>query len=278
MEARNLGSVKFTINDAQDGYPCRSVERVLTEEESICLTQDGFLLRAGLFDAATLDRFRCALDEVEARDASRADPLYRSDQGSIYLRWLLTKDRRFFPFNRQPKLVAIARAMLGPQIKLDDADARITFPDVEDGIGWHIHLRRVPDPVPPFFCYPHAIHFLLYLDDIGEREGALCVLPGSHRDLPRRVPANSRDDLPGQVLLHPQAGDVVLTHGNLWHRAAESQRGGRKRRVMIGAFTPSWLRDDYQVGHRGDIDWRMEYRAESGDPYMAELLGDFAWA
>jgi len=268
----------FSINNAQAGYPCRTVAPVLTAAEALSFVQDGFIVRTGLFDPATLSGFRAALDEVAAREASLVDPMYKGHRDSLYLRWLLTKDRRFFPFNRHPELIAIARAMLGPQIKIDDADARITFPDAEDGTGWHIHLRCVPDPLPPFLCQPHAIHSLLYLDDIGEKEGALCVLPGSHRDLLRCVPDDSREDLPGQALLHPNAGDVVLIHANLWHRAVESRRGGGKRRLLLGAFTPSWLRDDYAVGSRGDIDWRAEYRADCSWPDMAELLGDFTWA
>lgn len=268
----------YVINDAQGGYPCRSVKRILSAEEVAAFVRDGFMVRRDVFDAETLDGFRSALDALEARERSIIDPMYQGHSGSIYLRWLLTKDRRFFPFNRHPDLIAIARTMLGPQIKIDDADARITFPDVEDGIGWHIHLRCLPHPMPPFFCYPHAIHVLLYLDDVGEREGPLCVLPGSHHDPALRVAANSREDLPSQVQIQPKAGEVILIHGNLWHRAVESRRGGRKRRLMIGAFSPSWLRDEYQVGQRGDIDWRAEYQAENNQPEMTELLGGFRWA
>ncbi|CAI1879203.1 MULTISPECIES: phytanoyl-CoA dioxygenase family protein [Serratia] len=268
----------YIINNAQAGYPTRKVVSKLAQYHHQNLVEDGYTIIHNLFTEQQLTDFSSALGTLEENERHLDDPMYKNNTDSIYLRWLLTKDRRFWPFNSHPELIALARMALGPQIQLDDADARITFADVIDGTGWHIHLRTVPDPLPPFFCYPHALHHLLYLDNITEREGGLCVLPSSHKDNSIKIEANSHHSIDGERILYPGRGDVVLMHANLWHRAVKSQRGGKKRRLMLGAFSPSWLNTHYEVGKRGEHDWRKAYAMQSDTDEHQEFAGYFSWA
>lgn len=270
--------ISYIINNAQAGYPTRNVASNLEHSHQINLVQDGYTVIKNLFTQEQLTDFSTALDALEENEHHLKDPMYKHNTGSIYLRWLLTKDQRFWPFNSHPELIALARLALGPQIQLDDADARITFADVIDGTGWHIHLRTIPDPLPPFFCYPHALHHLLYLDNITEREGGLCVLPGSHKDHSIKIDVNSHHNIDGERILFPQRGDVVLMHANLWHRAVKSQRGGIKRRLMLGAFSPCWLSSTYEVGQRGELDWRKAYATKNESEESNEFAGYFSWA
>lgn len=68
---------------------------------------------------------------------------------------------------------------------------------------------------------------LVYTADIQEHIGGeLMLVPGSHRRglLPAGDP---HGDLPGQITLKPQKGDLVLLHGHTWHRVRPVHGGHR---------------------------------------------------
>lgn len=69
---------------------------------------------------------------------------------------------------------------------------------------------------------------LIYLDDLNEPTGPLCVLPGSHNLLDSEPAPHLFEDLPGQETLHLPAGSAVLMHPNVWHRARPTTAEGRK--------------------------------------------------
>ena len=87
---------------------------------------------------------------------------------------------------------------------------------------------------------------LIYLDDLNSETGPLVVVPGSHNWLDKEAPLNSHEHIEGEIEICAKAGSVVLTHGNLWHRALPTLK--LKRRVVIISFTPTWLRKSPNSG------------------------------
>jgi hypothetical protein len=68
---------------------------------------------------------------------------------------------------------------------------------------------------------------LVYTRDISpEIGGQTVVMPGSHRKglLPAGDP---HEDLPGQVVLQPRKGTLVILHGHTWHRVLSITDGCR---------------------------------------------------
>ncbi len=96
------------------------------------------------------------------------------------------------------------------------------------GVNWHIHLRIVPDPAPPMFVFPHQVRGLIYLDRVGEAEGPLVVVPGSHQDGTLDLAYDS-SDVEGQVHLEFEPGDCILLQPNLWHRTQPAAYAPRTR-------------------------------------------------
>ena len=79
------------------------------------------------------------------------------------------------------------------------------------GQAWH-------QDCSPDIPAQHNLNRLVYTRDLSTDDGGqTVVMPGSHRMgvLPVGDP---HEDLPGQVVLNPRKGTLVLLHGHTWHR------------------------------------------------------------
>ena len=271
--------INYRVNNSRLADPRRPVSVEGGPDLIATFADRGYVLLPQLFDAGAVAEMRSEVDAIAAAEADYRDPGLPGDSGPVqYLRWLLDKTDRFDRLFECEVTRGVARAMLGPQVQFENVDARVAKANAAGQVvPWHIHLRVVPDPLPPFFCYPHAIHGLLYLDDVGPAEGPLCVLPGSHRQPALAFSAGDTSDQPGQALLTPSAGDCVLIHANLWHRTLPATSRSGDRRLLLFSFAPSWLRSEQSGGLRGKRDFFREQLAATTDPERRELLGEFRW-
>lgn len=278
MREGNHHVVRYRIVNARLADPEREIDVHASREQIQQLVEDGYVLLDGLFSPEILGAMRDALDEISAKERTHPETAIGSTCGGAhYLRYLMDKHPLFLDLFRLKSTLSIARAVLGPQVQFDQVDARCAFPGTAGQlVAWHIHLRAVPNPLPPFFCYPHAVHCLLYLDDVDERNGLLCLLPGSHRRIHDDFPLGDVSDKPGQVLLGIKAGSCLVMHGNLWHRTLPSRSDAGPRRVVIFGYMPSWMRGDERGGVRPDWSPTEELR-RTGDAETRELLGEFYW-
>lgn len=269
--------IEYRINDntREEADRRHRVEVSATREELRQLVEQGYLLRRGLFPDSLVRAFGDALDRVSAAEIDDPKTELLGNNGH-YLRNLMDKDPIFTEVLKNRVALSIGRAVLGPQVWFD-IEGRIAFANVPgQKVDWHIHLRVVPDPLPPFFAYPHALHCLLYLDDVDETSGPICLLPGSHRWLHYDVPPGDSTDKPGQVVLPVEAGHCLFMHGNLWHRTLPSGSNCSKRRLLLFGYTPSWIRSDLARGIKVEPTTTEELR-RTGDREMRELLGEYYW-
>ena len=254
----------------------REVSVHASSDELLKLDQDGFLVRENAIQGRWLDSLRSALDRLTASEWYEHRP---SDSGEelpdhswgIVLRHLLDKDTAFHDLLTWPPALSVARGMMGPLVRLRGLSARVSFGGAEpQDTPWHQHLRVVSKPLPPWFSRPHAIDCLIYLDDVNEETGTLSVIPGSHHWLDREPPHLTYESIPGEQTLNLPAGSMVIIHSNLWHRALDTQSG--KRRMLILAYTPCWLRESPHGGPPPEDGLTSELLA-SGDQEIFELLG-----
>jgi ectoine hydroxylase-related dioxygenase (phytanoyl-CoA dioxygenase family) len=178
----------------------------------------------------------------------------------------------FHSFLNCAPMLSVARAMLGPQVWIRDTVARVTYPgQPNQETEWHFHQRVVPSPLPPWFCFPHIVDALVYLDDLSDATGPICVVPGSHKRMESNLPDDDFADKPDQIALRVSAGSVVFIHGNLWHRAMPTLPNGARRRLVIVGFAPTWMKSPPhgRIAEDGLISKKIK---ESGDE-MRELLG-----
>lgn len=276
--------ITYRVRDHAKGFPIREVEVLATPEEITALARDGYMVREALLPMTEVERLRAALDETVARD-DRLETRGGRAFGGVFIRHLMDKHPAFLEFLKFEPTLSIARAVFGPYVQMRGFTGRVCYPDdPNQETEWHFHQRLVPDPIPPWFARPQTLDVLLYLDDINDLNGPLCVVPGSHDWLERDQPANDFRELPGQVTLRLRAGSAVLCHGSLWHRARPTQPGGTMRRLLLFGYGPSWMKPaiygekpadglttrllrDADKGNAGNGD------AGSADEETRELLG-----
>jgi ectoine hydroxylase-related dioxygenase (phytanoyl-CoA dioxygenase family) len=270
------GNDHFTIeyevfNHRPERYK-REVEVHANPDDIKSFDETGYLIRHNLFTGEMLDEFRNALDELEARERNVQEFQQLNSKsrnfGGLYLRRLIDKHPFFYNMMRYPPLISVARAMMGPQLR-SSSMGRITYPGQENQeTEWHQHLSYIPNPKPPWFVQPHGIDILIYLDDLTDETGPIVVLPGSHKNLQDEPPIDYFGEIQGQEKLNLTAGSAVFIHSNLWHRAMPTTPEGTRRRLVIMAYHPVWLRRLQQDGR-----YMTEEEIAQADPETLELRG-----
>ena len=109
----------------------------------------------------------------------------------------------------------------------------------------------------PLGLLTRMVALRLHLDDCDAANGALLVVPGSHRR--GKLAAAARRDLPGELgvrLCEAEAGDLLAMHPLLLHRSAPAE-DPRHRRVIHLEYAAAPL--------PAGLAWRYDPPAESGD-------------
>ena len=250
--------------------PDRPVTVQTTPEHAQTLVENGYLVLERHFGGEPLERLRAALMEVAEQEGHAV----RSgrDWGGVFLRHLMDKHPAFVDLLCLEPCLSLARATLGPQVRTLPMTGRIAWPDAEgQATPWHIHQRVMPSPRPAFFSPPVVLDALIYLDDLNEANGPVCLVPGSHRWEDREFPGGPHDDIPGQISLTVPAGSIVLIHGNLWHRGLPTTPQGSLRRLLILPYTHVWVQlPEFGVRPENGL---LRPLFESTDPETRELLG-----
>ena len=236
-------TVSYTVLNRHEAlhYPPQ-FEVHATPEELEAFAATGYLIRERLFQGEALTRLQDALDRLEAAewDRHRKNPPKDRSWG-IILRHLMDKDPVFLELLKFPPVLSVCRAMMGPLLRLRGLSARISFPGAErQETNWHQHMRVISNPLPPWFSQPHCIDALIYLADLDDDTGPIGIVPGSHAWLDRHPDHQVFTSIEGEQVIRVPAGSTVMVHGNLWHRGLPTL--GKKRRMLILSYTPTWLR------------------------------------
>lgn len=219
----------------------RDVEVHATPKELTEFDESGVLVRPEMFKDEHLERLRDAMDRLFASEVDVDGRKTQERSWGVILRYLEDKDPVFLDLIQHPPIVSIARAMMGPSVRLRGLSARFSWPGEEvQSAPYHQHLRVNTLPRPPWFSDPHCLDALIYLDDLNDDTGPVCVVPGSHKWVDREPPYRHYDPVEQERVLRVPAGTAVLMHGNIWHRTYPTV--GAKRRMLILSYTPCWLR------------------------------------
>jgi phytanoyl-CoA hydroxylase len=190
----------------------------------------GYLNIPDLLPPATVRGLQAAFDELERQGTLRVGEEELVDHTDI-----IFLHEAFASVLREPRVVALLTALLGPSVELYDTKF-INKPLRAMGFSsfaWH----------QDFAFYPHTNHdllaFAIHLDDEDERSGPVRLLPGSHRlgPLPHcqdgqflhrlaRVPPEAERD---SVLLTGRAGFVTVHHCLTVHCSDPKERYGHRR-------------------------------------------------
>lgn len=251
-------------------------ERGATEAEVRQLAEDGFMIRPGLIGPEGIARLGAALDTIMAQDQAETKDSWEASMmggrktfGGYFPRWIFERDERFLDLLFFQPTLTVARAMLGPRVRVRHSQARVSWPEKEGNeTSWHHHMRSIPDPLPPFWSYPNRLDCLIYLDPLDEETGELLLMPGSHNRIHEQVDQRDFADRPGQFRVNCPAGTAVFMHRNMWHRALQPTKTpepGNKRRIVILQYGA--------IEHRRSP-WGRTTKPEKGKNLVQQLLRD----
>jgi ectoine hydroxylase-related dioxygenase (phytanoyl-CoA dioxygenase family) len=186
----------------------------LTEVEGRRLDEDGFLVLDGFMDGGLLSRLRERVGRLFAVEGEAAGAEFKQEPGCRRLANVADKGDVFREVIAMPRLLEYVRHVLGPDIKLSSLNVRSVNPHGAGAQPLHADMGAVADERGYWVC-----NTVWMLDDYTPENGALRVVPGSHRrrQLPQEALADPSADHPGQVLVTGRAGAVVVVNAHLWH-------------------------------------------------------------
>ena len=201
----------------------------LTFAEQRRLDDDGYLVLADFMDADLLARLRTRVGQLFDEEGAAAGAEFKQEPGARRLANLVDKGDVFREVVALPRLLEYIRGVLGPAIKLSSFNARSALPH-GGAQPLHADMSAIADEQGYWVC-----NSVWMLDDYTADNGALRVVPGSHRrrQLPAQALADPLADHPDQVLVTGRAGTVVVLNAHAWHAGTANRTDQPRTAVHI---------------------------------------------
>lgn len=212
------------LNDIYRDIRALGLETNLAELEAF-----GFTVIENALTPEQVVHYRTRILEIsEARLGRTLDLENETETTEItFIPYLLFKDPRFKESVVNPKTLALITYLLGKHCILSSLGSHLKGPG---GRGLLLHSdtgNGMPDPFSP---YSHVANCNFALTDYTEENGALAMVPGSHRHF--RQPTKFESGLDGNhryehvIPIEVPAGSAVIWHGNTWHGSFPRKRPG----------------------------------------------------
>lgn len=178
------------------------------------LDELGYVLLPGLMDAGLLSRLRERVEQLFVSEGETAGGEFKTESGARRLANLVNKGRVFLEIIVHPTVLSLVEHVLQGSVKLSSLNARSANPHGDKPQPLHCDMGALPDERGAWVC-----NAVWMLDDFTEQNGALRVVPGSHRSnrLPRDVMEDTIADHPQQRIITGTAGSVIVMNAHLWH-------------------------------------------------------------
>lgn len=168
-------------------------------------------------------------------------------KGQYLLYYLLLEDRVFQEALLNPYVLALQTYLLGLDCRLSSMFSIVKWQE-EDGYGPTLALHA--DSVVPAQLTggreTHAGNATLVLTDYTKENGALAVVPGSHRE-GRQPNIRLLEGKEHAVPIEAPAGSLIVWNGNLWHGAFPRTNPGLRLSLTM-YFNRAYLQmqEDYR--------------------------------
>ena len=203
---------------------------VLTAREKSQLEENGYLALPDFLSRDQVEELNVRIEELFAAEGDRAGSEFKQEPGTRRLSNMVDKGEIFEKIIETPKILECMEAVLGPDFKLSSLNVRSANPHSNCGQPLHADSGAVADARGYWVC-----NSVWMLDDFTEQNGALRIVPGSHRW--RRLPEPGAK-AESEQLLTGKAGTVVIMNAHMWHGATDN-RTDRPRRAMHVYYTRS---------------------------------------
>jgi ectoine hydroxylase-related dioxygenase (phytanoyl-CoA dioxygenase family) len=192
------------------------------------LEDQGYLVFPALLSCEKVVRFNERIEELFVREGAGAGSEFKTEPGARRIANAVDKGRLFEEAIENPDVLAAVEVVLGPDFKLSSLNIRSANPRNGCAQPLHVDGGELPDNIGNSVC-----NSVWMLDDFTEHNGALRIVPGSHRWGRAPEPGAKPG---GEMLVIGKAGDVVVMNAHLWHGGSENFTD-RQRRAMHIYYT-----------------------------------------
>ncbi len=208
----------------------------------------GYLLAPAVLDRNALDALTALVDNLETRHQD-----YSREGKTFAMRDVLAEEPELLRIVTDPALLGLARSLAGPAARATKATCFDKRPEANWSLPLHqdltitVHARAdlpgythwsikagVPHVQPPVRVLEGIVALRIHLDDCPAENGALEVVPGSHRQGRISAAALRNLHLQGLAVVCPaRAGDVLAMRPLLVHGSSKARLPARRRVLHI---------------------------------------------
>ena len=201
---------------------------MLTEASKRQLEDQGFLRFPGLLSPEQVARFNERVEELFVIEGDSAGAEFKTEPGARRIANAVDKGEIFEKVIETPEVLEAIEVVLGPDFKLSSLNIRSANPHNGHAQPLHVDSGALPDEDGNSVC-----NSVWMLDDFTEHNGALRIVPGSHKWGRAPEPGAKPE---GEMLVTGKAGDVVVMNAHMWHGGSENFTD-RQRRAMHVYYT-----------------------------------------
>ena len=179
----------------------------MTQAEREQLEDRGYVVLPGFMSREVVEALRARVEELFENEGENAGSEFRAEPNTRRLANLVAKGELFERVVSHPEVLEYVSAVLGERFKLSSLNARSANPHSDSYQPLHADMGLVADEKGYAVC-----NTVWMLDDFTADNGALRVVPGSHKW--KRLPDGSVVD---ERLVTSPAGTVVVMNAHMWH-------------------------------------------------------------
>ena len=186
----------------------------IAQSEKDQLDERGFVILEDVVSLAMIDAVQTRIEQLFAEEGDGAGSEFKQEDQCRRLANLVDKGPIFGEAITVPKLLECVKCVLGPKIKLSSCNARSVNAHSTVTQPLHSDMAAVADRRGYWVA-----NVAWMLDDFSADNGAVRLIPGSHRwgALPQEKLADPTAPHPDQILLTGKRGTILVMNAHIWH-------------------------------------------------------------
>jgi hypothetical protein len=203
----------------------------MTAQDREKLDRDGYLILENYMGPLLLGELRERIGELFLSEGDRAGSEFKQEEQTLRLANLVDKGEVFQRAIAMPEILEGLAHVLGAQFKLSSLNARSANPHSTLVQPLHADMGAIPDEKGYWVA-----NTVWMLDDFTRENGAIRMVPGSHRwgKLPQQALQDLQAPHPDEILITGRAGTVVVMNAHMWHGGTANRTP--KPRCAMHAF------------------------------------------